>query len=244
MFVNVIPGDSYQNSAGQGTDIWSFLGYRPLIMDWLIWTVVSGACLRLVKSTTSALFGVAALHCFASFLDWWKWRDYFTWLTWVSIAFCVGIYLLLGILACRSRLLAALLGLGLYAALLAIPALSSTALLPTGLFWKIPTVALLFAALLFAFPRQLARRLVWGGSVLGMTVLCCASFTSLVVGVRLLPVTQDPRDGVGHMITAGFLGLCVFMAVLVPLVVFRKNWIAARSEMPSQNSTPGAGSRA
>jgi hypothetical protein len=48
-FVNVIPGASYSNSAGEGRDIWSFIGYKPLVVDFLVWTAVACVPLSALK---------------------------------------------------------------------------------------------------------------------------------------------------------------------------------------------------
>ena len=44
-FVEVFPGSSYSNSAGEGKDIWHFRGYEPLLVNLLVWSAVAYVCL-------------------------------------------------------------------------------------------------------------------------------------------------------------------------------------------------------
>jgi hypothetical protein len=159
-FMNVIPGESYQNSAGQGTDLWCFLGYRPLMADWLIWTALALASLRFVKGTVSALFGVAAIYCVWGFLHWQRYHDYFGWTDWLIVGLSASIYLLLGLHARRSRLIASLIGVGLYVSLVAFQAFQSLDLLLSGLVFKVPMAILLFLAVLFTLRHQAPNQTV------------------------------------------------------------------------------------
>lgn len=136
--------------------IWSFLGCRPLISDWLIWTSLACVCLRLVKGTASALFGVAAIQCASGLSQWWRWRDYFGWANWLLVSLTVGVFLLLGIHARRSQLAAAYIGAGLYAPLVALYAYWSVDELVGDLIFQIPVAALLLIAILFALRHQVA----------------------------------------------------------------------------------------
>jgi hypothetical protein len=152
-FVSVYQSDlvtSYQDPP----IIWRFLGCRPLIADWLIWTGIACVCLRLVKGTASALIGVAAIQCAIGFLQWWNWGDYFGWANWLIVTFTVSIYLLLGIHARRSQLAAAFIGAGLYAPLVALQAYQSVDQLISDLILQIPIAVLLLLAVLFALRRK------------------------------------------------------------------------------------------
>jgi hypothetical protein len=153
-FMNVIPGYTYANSAGPGTDVWFFRGYGPLIANWFIWTFLAWACLRLLKGTASALFAVAAIWCVWGFLYWRRCHDYFGWSDWLLVVLSVGIYLLLGIHARRSRLAAAFIGAGLYASLVTFQAFQSVDQLMGGLIFKMPIAVLLLLAVMFAMKRN------------------------------------------------------------------------------------------
>jgi hypothetical protein len=155
--VNVISGDSYQNSAGPGTDIWRLVGYGPLVTNWFVWMLLSTVSLRLVKGTASALVSVAAIQCAMGFLQWWKQREYFNWTTSLIVSFTVGIYLLLGYYARRSQIAAAYVGVGLYAALLGYQAYHGLVYLLNDLVFQVPTIVLLVLAVLAALRQQAGR---------------------------------------------------------------------------------------
>jgi hypothetical protein len=52
--------------------------------------------------------------------------------------------------------------------------------------------------------------------------------TMLATGLRLMPVAQDPTDGIGYMVIMGVLGLLFSTPVLIGLFLLRRQWM--RSE--------------
>lgn len=102
--------------------------------------------------TASALFGVAAIQILIGGIGYFVYGGELGLLDRI-IAFSGVFYIALGIAARWMRLPAAIIGVVLYAAFLAIQASRSVYLLMAGLIFKIPVVILLFLAVVFALRR-------------------------------------------------------------------------------------------
>ena len=102
--------------------------------------------------TASSLFGVAALQILVGAFGWYLYSANFSLLDWI-ICFSGIIYVVLGIIAYRKPLPAALTGAILYALFLIYQATLSIGFLMSGLIIKIPTAVLLVVAVISARKR-------------------------------------------------------------------------------------------
>ena len=124
--------------------------------------------------TASLLFGVAALQLLVGLLGWFvhshdtdmdelRWVVYsydrarFGWLDW-AITFSGVIYAVFGIAACWAPLPAALAGVGIYGAFLALQSAQNSHWQSAGLVTKIPVVILLLAGVASASKHLMHRR--------------------------------------------------------------------------------------
>lgn len=108
------------------------------------------------NSTSSALFGVAAILILVGAFGWLLHRERFGWLDWV-VTLSGGLYLALGVAARWARLPAALIGLAVFLALLGYQASLSMELLQSGLIIKLPVALLLVVALVFSVITKQGR---------------------------------------------------------------------------------------
>ena len=103
--------------------------------------------------TASALFGVAAIQIFMAGMNWFLHGgqfDRFGWIDWL-FPFSGVIYIALGIAARRIRLLAAIIGVVLYAAFF-------VGISDLLIVFKIPVVILLLVAVVSALKRPAAEK--------------------------------------------------------------------------------------
>jgi hypothetical protein len=99
------------------------------------------------------LFGAAAIQALLGLLLWGIYGPEFTPADWVY-SFSFVIFVLLGILARRARIAAAVTAGALYGTFLLLQAASGMEFLKSGIKFKIPIVVLLLIALVVAFKRK------------------------------------------------------------------------------------------
>jgi hypothetical protein len=78
------------------------------------------------------------------------------------------------------------------------------------------------------------KRLAWYGSLLGVGTMVAGSVTLLVVGIALIPTSQDPTEGAGMATIVGVFGLLIFVPVLVGLLRLRRKWFLPASPLPNE----------
>ena len=67
------------------------------------------------------------------------------------------------------------------------------------------------------------------------------SITMFAAGLRLMPIAQDPTDGIGYMVIMGVLGLLFSIPVLIGLFLLRRRWMRGERTI-AECAAPNGGS--
>ncbi len=78
-------------------------------------------------------------------------------------------------------------------------------------------------------------RVAWCGSLVGVGVMLSGSVTMFLVGLKLVPIAQDPTDGIGYAIIIGFFGVLLSAPLLVGLVRLRRKWLFPATTTPNES---------
>lgn len=85
------------------------------------------------------------------------------------------------------------------------------------------------------------NRLAWCVSLLGVGIMFSGALTMFAVGLKLMPVAQDPTDGIGYMIILGVLGLLLSTPVLIGLFLLRQQWMRSGRPIAEPGAAPNGG---
>jgi hypothetical protein len=107
---------------------------------------------------------------------------------------------------------------------------------PSILFMLLPLCWLAGAVGLF-----FRNRLAWCASLLGVGIMFSLSITMFAVGLRLMPIAQDPTDGIGGMVIMGVLGLLISIPVLIGLFLLRRRWMRPGRTITEPCAAPNGG---
>ena len=82
------------------------------------------------------------------------------------------------------------------------------------------------------------KRMAWCVSLLGVGLMFAGAVTMLAVGLILMPVAQDPTDGIGYMVIMGVLGLLFSTPVLIGLFILRRQWMRSEHTIAEPSAGP------